>query len=107
MKQKKYKKKTKLEKVKVVGKSPTDGKLVVKGIFKLFDTTGLPLFIIFDTCEQNNWLPSWIDFYKEAIKGGWSHKTIVNRLSEALSDTYGTDFKDVVIDRLNKIFMPT
>lgn len=95
-----------MSKVKIIGKT-TDGKLVVKGIFKLFDTTGMPLFMVFESCEQNNWLPSWIDFYNEAVEAGWTHKTIVNRLSESLSDTYGKEYSDVVIDRLNKIYMPS
>jgi len=92
------------KKVKIIGKSPTDGKLIVEGIFKLFDTTGMPLFMVFECCEQNNWLPSWISFYEEAKSSGWQHKTIINRLEEALSDVYGIEFRDVVISRLNKIF---
>ena len=92
------------EKVRIIGKT-TDGKSVVTGIFKFFDTTGIPLFVLFELCEQNNWLPSWIHFYEDGKKQGWEHKTIINRLQEGLSDCYGKEFSDQVIARLNKIYL--
>lgn len=88
----------------VIGKT-TDGKWVVKGVFKLFDTTGIPLFMLFDLCEQSNYLPSWIEFYNDAVNGQWKHKTIINRLEEAITDVYGKEYADVVVGRLNKMFL--
>lgn len=93
------------ERLEIIGKT-TDGRSVVKGIFKFFDTTGIPLFIIFDLCEQHNWIPSWINFYQEASGRGWTHKTIINRLKDGITDVYGTEFCDTVISNLNKVFMP-
>jgi len=91
-----------LPKVKIIGKS-TDGQLVVSGIFKFFDTTGVPLFVIFDLCKQHNWLPSWIHLYKEAQMQGWKHKTIINRLREGMQDIYEKEFILKVIERLNSV----
>jgi hypothetical protein len=78
----------------------TDRHAVVSGLFKLFDTSGLPLDTIFLLCVEKGFMPSWIDFYAEARMSGWAHKTIINRLSNSISDVYGNDFRDVVISRL-------
>lgn len=93
-----------LPKVQIVGKDPT-GKSIVCGIFKLFDTTGLPLYIVFDMCKERDWIPSWIHFYKESQTAGWSHKTIIDRLRDGMQGVYETDFVNTVISRLDKIFM--
>lgn len=92
-----------LQKVEIVGKDPT-GKSVVCGLFKLFDTTGTPLYVVFDICQQYNYIPSWIDFYREAEKAGWKHKTIIDRLRDGMEDIYEREFIDTVLDRLDKIF---
>jgi hypothetical protein len=92
-----------LPKVRVVGKTK-DNQSVVSGIFKFFDTSGIPLFVIFELCKQYNWLPSWIDFYKEGINQGWKHETILLRLEEGMQDIYEKEFIEEVIERLNKIF---
>ncbi len=91
-----------LPKVRFVGKTET-GEMVVCGIFKLFDTTGLPLFIVFDLCHQQNWIPSWIHFYREAKDHGWKDKTIMDRLKEGMEDVYETDFVKVVMNKLTEI----
>ena len=86
-----------------IGKT-TDGKVVVSGLFELFSTHGLPLADVFFLCRENGQIPNWIEFYKEVQAGGWSHKTIINRLSDSISDIYGKEFSEVVIQRLNQIF---
>ena len=70
-----------------VGITP-EGKKVVSGVFRVFDTIGLPLDVIFDLCEQENLMPSWTHFYDDAIK----EKTIYNRLETNVSDVYGKPF---------------
>lgn len=77
-----------------------DGRKVVSGVFQVFDTCGLPLDIVFDLCEQKNMMPSWIHFYDDAIKQGWSEKTIFNRLETNVSDVYGRPFWLEVEERL-------
>ena len=83
----------------IVGKTK-DGKLVVSGIFKMFDTIGLPLDVIFDQCLDRNIIPSWIHFYDEASAYGWKDKTIFNRLETNISDVFGKEYCNVVIERL-------
>ena len=74
--------------------------IVVDNVFKLFDSLGLPLDAVFDLCKEKNMMPSWTHFYDDAIKQGWSHETIMNRLSINVSDVYGKEFCDEVIKRL-------
>ena len=88
--------------IKIVGKTE-DNKVVVAGLFKLYDTSGLPLPIIFDLCQEKNWIPSFLDFYLEATKAGWKEKTILLRLEEALIDIYGIEFSENVLKRLKKL----
>ncbi len=74
--------------------------MVIDGVFKLFDTLGVPLDAVFDLCKEKNMMPSWTHFYDDAIKQGWSQETIMNRLSINVSDVYGKEFCDEVIKRL-------
>jgi hypothetical protein len=83
----------------IVGVTP-DGKEVVSGVFRVFDTMGLPLDTVFDLCEQHKLVPSWIHFYDDAIKQGWSEKTIMNRLETSICDAYGKDYWLGVEERL-------
>jgi hypothetical protein len=69
-----------------------DGTTVVSGVFRVFDSCGLPLDIVFDLCRNNNIMPSWTHFYDDAIKQGWVDKTIFNRLEGNISDVYGKPF---------------
>lgn len=64
-------------KFEIIGKS-TGGKFVVKGIFCFYDTIGLPLDILFEQLDGCGFIPSWIDFYNEALSNGWKHKTIIS-----------------------------
>jgi len=79
-----------------------DNKQVVDGVFKLFDSTGLPLDVIFDQCKENNMVPSWIHFYEDALRQGWKYKTIFNRLETNVSDVWGRDYYNEIKTRLDK-----
>ena len=76
---------------KVIGKT-TEGKLVISGTFQMFDTTGMPLSIMFTLINKQNMIPDPIDFYESAINAGWEIKTIFNRLEEAYLDSFDKHF---------------
>jgi len=76
---------------------------VVGGIFKLFETFGLPLDIIFDLCKRNNLVIDWIDFFEWSQKVGWSQKTLFNRIEHPLIDVYGTEYTTIILKRLRKL----
>lgn len=83
-----------------VGVTP-EGVKVVANTFKIFDSHGLPLDIMLELMKENNMIPDWIDFCKEAMASGWKDKTIRNRVHTALIDTYGEEYADNVLSRLN------
>jgi len=80
-----------------------DGKAVIKGVFKLFDTYGIPLWVICESFQKNNWIPSWVHFYWEASEHGWTHKTIISKLKDHLADIYELEFISTVTKRLNEL----
>jgi len=77
-----------------------DGKDVLSGVFPMEDTEGIPLPIVLGFLNDRGFMPSWLDYYHEARCHGWKHKTIIRKLSESVEEIYGSDFRDVVIERL-------
>jgi len=82
-----------------VGKTE-DGRIVMGGVFHMYASRGLPLPILFMGLQDNNMIPSPIHFYEDAEENGWKHKTIMDRLEEAYSDSYGNKFWKEVEKRL-------
>lgn len=80
----------------------TDGKDVFKGVYRFYETEGLPLDIIFDSIFQRNGMISWIHFYEEACANGMKHDRIISKLEEPVCDVWGKGFFDVVHERLNE-----
>lgn len=80
----------------------TEGKQVLGGIGKLFFQEGIPLSIIFDGCRNHNVIPSWLHLYDELKGNGMSHSRIIHTLNEHVFESYGKEFRDVVINCLNK-----
>lgn len=85
--------------IKIVGRT-TDGKDVVAGVYRFFETVGLPLDIVFDELRNRNAIPSWLHFYSEAQAAGLSHDRIISKLEEAVLDCYGAEFCRVVCETL-------
>jgi len=88
--------------MEIVGKTE-DGHLVVSGLFKLFDTSGIPLADLFGKCFKEGLQPSWVHFIQEADNAGWKRKTSLLRIAEALTDCKGKEYSDAVIERLQKL----
>src|SRR5271165_4249075 len=82
----------------------SDGKKLVDGIWKTFETHGLPLDIIFTICISKNWMPDWIALYTQMVASGMEHSRIISKLEEAINDSFGKEFCEVVIFKLNQIF---
>jgi len=82
----------------------TDGKSVYGGVYKFYETHGIPLDIIFNIFIERDWIPDWIDIYKSASYGGMKHDRIISKLEEAISDSYGKEYCDAVIFRLDNWF---
>ena len=87
----------------IAGKTE-DGKLVIAGCFKMYETEGIPLDIMFNIIKDKNGIPSWIDFHKDALSAGMQHSRILSMLDPAIMDSYGTEFKDETLKRLDSWF---
>lgn len=82
-----------------------DGRKLVSGLFKIHDSMGFPLSIMFSCCIENDIQPCWISFYKEAKKGKWTVKAIKSRLFEAILDAYGKAYYDEFTVKFNKALL--
>lgn len=90
------------KKLKVVGRTEA-GEVVVAGAFRQYETTGLPLDVMFDCFRRMKVVPDWLTFYVEAARAGMKHDRILSMLDTAIADSYGAEFRDVVIERLTLI----
>jgi hypothetical protein len=79
------------------------GKTVLAGVYRFYETEGLPLDTLFEILQGKNAIPCWVSLYKEAGAAGMKHERILSRLETAISDIYGASFKDRVIARLRKL----
>jgi hypothetical protein len=82
----------------------TDGKMVIKGIFRFFETTGLPLDIIVDQITSRGCVPSWYDYFLEATAAGIPPERVKSRMEEVILDVYGRKYWEDVKERLEKFF---
>lgn len=89
----------------IVG-TTTDGKTVCKGIYKFYETNGIPLDILFDLLDKNGVMVSWRDFYVEAISAGMEHNRIISKLEEPICDVWGKKFFDLVKEGLEQFIKP-
>ena len=79
----------------------SDGRTVVRGVYRLYETEGLPLDVIFDALREHNSIPDWVAFVREAELAGMKRDRILSKLDAAIVDTYGSELRDVVIRRLS------
>lgn len=82
----------------------SDNKPLLKGVYKTYETIGLPLDILFECIKNKGAMISWYHFYREAYAAGMSHERILSKLEEAVSDVWGKTFCDTVIGWLNGKF---
>lgn len=80
----------------------TDGKTVVCGVFRLFETEGLPLDVIFEALKDHNSIPDWERFVQEAEMAGMKRARVLSKLDSAIVDSYGPEMRDVVLRRLSR-----
>ena len=86
--------------LRITGKTET-GTLVISGVFRFFETTGIPLDSLFDCFKQRNMIPDWISFYLEAVEAGMKRDRILSKLEPAIIDSYGPEFANKIIDILS------
>jgi hypothetical protein len=87
----------------LVGRTP-QGVGVYAGVYKFFETQGLPLDILFSMMRDRDMLPCWMSFYKEARAAGMKHERVLSKIGEAALDVWGREFRDVVLERLQILY---
>lgn len=78
------------------------GQQVYAGVYRFYETHGLPLDVILFAMKERGLMPSWTSFYEQARAAGMSHDRVLAKLDEALSDVYGSGFRDVVVKTLDE-----
>lgn len=86
--------------ISIVG-STTDGKFVVNNVFQFTSTAGVPLTEILIYCQSHNMVIDWLDYYNSAISLGMERSRILSRISADVADSFGTEYRNTIIDKLN------
>lgn len=87
--------------LEVSGKT-TDGKFVVQGVYRLHETSGIPLDIILEAIRERGMMPDWEGFIAEAVAAGMSEHRALSKLEPAISDSFGAEMRQIVVARLGK-----
>lgn len=87
--------------IKLVGKTTT-GSYVVTGVYRYYETYGIPLDVLFEELRKRGFVPDWNAFIQEALDAGMKKSRILSMLSPALSDTYGENFCNHVVSKLEQ-----
>ena len=72
-------------------------------MFPLVDTHGIPLDLVLDKLRDHGLMPDWLDFYDTATSRGWKPSGVVTKLSEAVGDVYGPEFRVAWEKRFSKL----
>jgi hypothetical protein len=79
-----------------------DSKPIISGIYQTFETHGIPLEIILSILKDKDAIPNWIDLYKDCRLAGIKHDRVLSRLEEAINDSYGKEFSEHILPKLDK-----
>jgi alanyl-tRNA synthetase len=82
-----------------VGES-VDGRVVVSGVYRFYETHGIPLDVLLESMQAKSLLPDWLAFLREAQAAGMKKERVLSMLDAAVSDVYGGAFRDHVLRRL-------
>ena len=83
----------------------SDNNIVVDGVWHVYETYGIPLDILLTCLKVNNSIPDWILLYKQMRISGMDQDRVFSKLDEAVSDSFGKDFSDIVLSNLKTLFV--
>ena len=78
----------------------TEGKPVVVGIYRFYETVGMPLEMVVSLVHQRGGIPCWTTLVEEMRKGGLSDRKIRGLIESVVQFVYDRSFGDVVLQRL-------
>ena len=73
---------------------------MVRGVFPIVSSIGLPLPDILKKLRQNDMVVDWIDFYDQAIDEGWKSERTLVRIKDSVDDVFGPVTGKRVLKRL-------
>lgn len=73
---------------------------MIKNIFSIVSSVGLPLEIVVDECQKRQLQIDWLDFYNECLKHGWKPSGVIERIRHSVSEIYGKEYGEETIKRL-------
>ena len=79
----------------------SDGRGVVRGVYRLHETSGIPVDVILEGIRDRGMLPDWQSFVVEAVEAGMSLKRAIAKLEPAIVDVFGSEMRDVAVARLS------
>lgn len=86
----------------ISGKTASDF-YVVKGIYAIYETYGVPLDSIIYRLSQNGYMPDWTDLYTSMLRAGTKSHRALSKIREACMDIYDQAFMNHVLQQLSEI----
>lgn len=77
-----------------------DGTVVLGGVYKFFETHGIPLPDLLSILAERRAMPCWPSFLEEARAAGMKDDRVLSRVEEAAYDAYGPELAGGVMLRL-------
>lgn len=71
-----------------------EGLRVVRSVFPLVDTHGIPLDLVLDQLRERQMMPDWFDYFDAAVAAGAKPERVLVRLAAAIGDVFGPAFRD-------------
>lgn len=93
-------------KVHIVGITE-EGHKVVGGLFHAHDTLGISLSVSVALLAGAGMVPDLHGFIRDAKAAGWSKDAVVQRVREAIVDSYGTKYYEGLASRIKQSFAET
>lgn len=82
--------------MKQTGVTP-EGKPVYDGVFKLYDTHGLPLDVTLHALRERGAVVDWLDLFESARRAGWKDKKILAWCEQSLRDSLDPDADEIML----------
>lgn len=79
----------------------SDGKPVVVGLYRFYETIGMPLEMVVSMIHQRGQIPCWQTLVEEMKSGGLSERKIQGQLETIIKFVYRGTFGDEILRRLN------
>lgn len=69
---------------------------MVGNVFAAYNSRGIPLEIVFESLRQNDVIPCWVSFYRDARGCGWEDTKILTTVEQILRDINDPTVDEVV-----------